>query len=314
MSEERKIKKIEIDALDSIHRKRRSFLLRRLAVFFAVGSIIAVVSLITYRAITGSVVGSRFAVTNMTCPACVTTLKEVTEKIPGVVDSQVSLASQDLIVKFREKQTTPEVIRDAIYRAGYPAAVDGLFLSANAGESDKILIEVNRKPIFERDLNIQTQEEKKSDSNSDRISSIFSVVGRQILLQAADAKSIVVQPYEVEAEANKIISEEIPQGTPPKEWIKAVYGSQEKFYQRLAQNIGMQKLIDEHVTEGISDPGEKRRKSIEWLSKVFLNAEVRIADPEIRQFLISSVGSDDWKVLWPRMIAGNSSLNNLILK
>jgi len=314
MSEERKIKKIEMDALKSIDRNSRSRFWRRLAVFLGAASVIAGASFAAYRVMTGSVVGSRFAVNNMTCPACAITLKEVTGKIPGVVNTEVSLAGQDVIVKFRDKQTTPDVIRDTIYRAGYPAILDGRFLSPDATANDRILLEVNGRPFFERDLKIQVEEEKRSATNLDHASSIFSLVGLQALLQAADGKNVVVQPYEIEAQANEIMSQEMQQESQFGNWVNTVYGSKEKFLQHLAQRIGVGKLIAEHVTAEVSDPEEKRKKIIAWVSDVFLNTDVRILDPEVRQLLLSSLGSDDWKTLWPRMIAKESHLKNIVLR
>ena len=313
MSVERKMKKINMDTLENAERKISVSRLRRVGVALIVLVLLGSGGYAAYRMMTGQVIGSRFTVNKMNCPACVITVKEVTGKIPGVVETVVSLAAQDVTVKFREKKTNPETIQEAIARAGYPVKLDGLFKPMGSGINEVLVADVNGKPLFERDLKLPLDVVKK-ETKADLPSAFFSVVGKKILLDAADAQMVVVQPYEVEEEVQRIFGE---QGSSREEfltWISSTYGSPEKYYQRVGQRLGIRKLLDENVLQGIEDPVEKKRKTFEWAGKLFKDADVKILDPGLKEKVRASVGQDEWKTLWPRMIAQDTELKSLLVK
>jgi copper chaperone CopZ len=250
----------------------------------------------------------------MNCPACVITLKEVTGKLPGVVETEVSLAAQDVIVKFREKQTNPDTIREAIARAGYPARLDGMFAASGQGIGDTVIAEINGKPLFKKDLVTHLAASKQHQSNEDQASALFSVVGMRILLQAADSENLVMQPDEIEAEVQRIISEKgVPQDQFFTEMV-STYGSKEKYYQAVAQRLGIRKLIEDYVVSGSQDPDAKKRKVLDWAGKLFRQSNVIIVDREVRETLHASAGNDEWKSFWPRMIAADTDLKGLLLR
>jgi copper chaperone CopZ len=313
MSVERKIKKIDMDTLETAERKISLSKFRRLGMSLLVVAVLGTGGYAAYRMMTGQVVGSRFTVNNMNCPACVITVKEVTAKIPGVVETDVSLAAQDVTVKFRDKQTKPETIQEAIARAGYPVKLDGLFNPKGSGINETLVADVNGKPVFERDVKLPLAVVKK-EAKFDLPSAFFSVVGERILLEEADAQMVIVQPFEVEAEVQRLVNE---QGVSREEfltWITSTYGSPEKYYQVVGQRLGIRKLLDEHVVQGIQDPDEKKRKTVEWAGKLFKEADVKILDPVFKEQVRAAIGQEEWKILWPRMIAQDTELKSLLVQ
>ncbi len=184
MSVERPIKKIDLETLNQADRKVSLSKLRRVGIAGAVLLFLAGGAYGAYRLIAGEVVESRFAVSKMVCPACVITIKEVTGKLPGVVEADVSLAARNVIVKFRDKQTTPDQIREAIARAGYPIKLDGLFKPDGTGIGKPVVATVNGKPIFRKDLKMPLNVDNAATEGPDPASALFSAVGKEILLQA----------------------------------------------------------------------------------------------------------------------------------
>lgn len=314
MSSDRQMKKIDLNTLESAERKVSVSKIRRVATALVILLLLSGGGYAAYRMVSGEVVGSRFVVNKMNCPACVVTVTEVTGKIPGVVGSDVSLAAQNVIVKFHDKQTNPDQIREAIARAGYPVKLDGLFKLSGEGISEKVVAEVNGKPLFLKDVSLPLQVDPKGTKDAGDASAFFSVVGKEILLQAADSKTVVVQPAEVEAEVQKIF---VKKGGTREEfsaWMNKEYGSPEKYYQIVGQRLGIRKLLDDNILEGITSPDEKKRKTMEWIGQIFKDSDVKIIDPGFKEKVHAAAGQDDWKTFWPRMVAGDSELKRLLLQ
>jgi len=306
------MKKINMDTLEQAEHKISANKVRKAGIVIAALLLAAVGGYGAFRMLTGDVIASRFTVNQMYCPACTVTVKEAASKLPGVVDTEVSLASQDVTVKFREKQTKPEHIQQAIVRAGYPARLDGLFKPQGAGIDDVVVATVNGKPIFKRDLKLSLDPAGKEQKEPDAASSFFSVVGKEILLQAADAQTVVIQPQEIEAEIQEILKKS---GISKDEFmaqVKSRFGSEEKFRQIVGQRLGIRKLLEDTVLEGVTDPEEKTRKTMEWTGKLFREADVRILDSAVKEKIRASAGQDDWKTFWPRMIASQTDLKALL--
>jgi copper chaperone CopZ len=312
MSSERQLKKIDLQTLDNVDRKIAFSKVRSVALALAVVVLLAGGGYLAYLMVSGDVVASRFAVNKMYCPACVITLKEVTSKLPGVVEADVSLAAQDVIVKFRNKQTNPEVIQQAIAQAGYPAQADGMFKPAGGGINDVLVALVNGKPVFTKDIKLSVNIADPKAQPPAVASAFFSTVGKEILLQAADAATVVIQPSEIEEEVKNVAEK---QGISPDEFLASMassYGSKEKYLQIVGQVLGIRKLRDERVIEGVQNPDEKAHKTMEWVGKLFRDADVKILDAGFKQNIQAAAGQDDWKTFWPRMIAGDTELKTVL--
>lgn len=314
MSSERQMKKIDLQTLDDASRKVSLGKARRVLAALAIVLVLAGGGYAAFRLVTGEVVASRFTVSNMTCPACVITVKEASGKIPGVVETDVSLAAQDVTVKYREKQTGPDQIREAIAKAGYPIKLDGIFKPDGTGANETVVATVNSKPVFAKDINLPLGVDKNASKATTPASAFFSVIGKEILLQAADGKTVVVQPQEVEEAVQAILKN---QGLSHEEfvaWAGTTYGSPEKYYQVVGQRLGIRKLIDEVVLEGVKDPQAKSHKTMEWVGTLFRDADVKLIDPAFKEKIHAAVGQDDWKTFWPRMIAQDTELKSLLMQ
>jgi periplasmic mercuric ion binding protein len=312
MSEKPNVKKIDLQTLDQADRKVSVVKLRRAATALAILIVAAGGAYAAFRTISGEVVASRFAVNKMTCPACVITVKEVTSKLPGVVETEVSLAAQDVLVKFRNKQTSPDQIQQVIAHAGYAVAQDGMFKASGVGIDDVLVAEVNGKPLFAKDLKVPF-DVSGSKSRDESAAVFFSAVGKRILLQAADSATVVVQPSEIEQEVQAIAKDK---GVSAEELVTTLssnFGSREKYLQVVAQRLGIRKLLDETVLENVKDPQEKQRKTMEWAGGLFKDADVKILDPKVSTMVQTFAGQPDWKTFWPRMIAGDTELKKLLI-
>lgn len=312
MSQERQLKKIDLQTLDSADRKVAFTKVRRIVTVLVVLMLVAGGGYAAYVMISGEVVASRFAVNKMYCPACVTTVSEAASKVPGVVEARVSLAAQDLIVKFRSKQTTPDQIKEAIARAGYPTQADGMFKPSGGGINDTLVALVNGKPIFAKDVTTSVNVADPKAPKPSPASAFFSTVGKQILLQAADGATVVIQPSEIEEEVQKMAQK---QGMPTEQFLTvmaAKYGSKEKYLQIVGQVLGVRRLREDKVVQGIQNPDEKVHKTMEWLGKLFRDADVQIVDEGTKKTLHAAAGQDDWKTFWPRMIAGDTELKTAL--
>jgi copper chaperone CopZ len=314
MSVEKQIKKIDLATLDQADRKVSIGKLRRVGLAAVVSLFLAGGVYGAYVLIAGEVVASRFTVNQMYCPACVVTVKEAAGKVPGVVGADISLAGQDVIVKFRDKETNPEQIKEAIARAGYPTKLDGMFKPGGAGIGEVVVATVNGRPVFQKDMKVPLEVDKTAPKDSDTVSALFSTVGKEILLQAADAKTVVVQPSEIETEVENIAKKN---GVSKEEFLtrmKAVFGSTEKYLQVVGQRLGIRKLLDDEVLAGIKDPQERERKTMVWVGTVFKDSDVQIVDTSLKEKMHATAGQDQWKTFWPRMIAMNTELKSLLIQ
>jgi copper chaperone CopZ len=311
MTSERKVKEISIETLENAQSKVARGKLRKAAI--AAVFLLAAVGggYGAYRIISGDVVTSRFAVNKMTCPACVITMKEVTEKLPGVVKTDVSLSGQDVSVQYREKTINPEQLIDAIVRAGYPAKLDGTYTGQAEGLTEPVAVLVNGKPLFRKDFKIPLAGDRGNEA-TDTAMSFFNVVGAEILIQAADAKMVVVQPQEIEEESEAARNS---RNISPEQFLAEMgskYGSKEKYQQTVARRLALHRLVEEHVVAGVQNPDDRNKKITEWLGESFRAADVKIMDTALKDSLRSAVGQDEWKTFWPRLIGSPSELRTAI--
>ncbi len=61
----------------------------------------------------------QLAVRGMTCAACVTRVEKAVEKLPGVLEARVNLATERATIDYLSREVDPEAIRAAIEDAGY---------------------------------------------------------------------------------------------------------------------------------------------------------------------------------------------------
>ena len=314
MSEKREMKKIDLNTLGSAQKKISASKVNRVFTALILLVVVAGGAYGAYRLISGDVEGTRFTVTKMVCPACIITVKEAVDKVPGVVGTDVSLAGQEAVVKFMSKRTSPERIKEAIAGAGYPCKVDGVFKSGSAGAEDQVIATVNGRPVFKADLAASINPGPEKAKDADMAAEFFSAAGKEILLQAANAKTVVVQPQEVDNETEALRK---ALNLSRDEFLAKIvkdYGSLEQFYKVVAQRIGLRKLFDEYVLEGVKDPGERQRKTMEWLGETLKAADVKVLSGELKEKLRTAAGHDKWNTFWPRMIPKDTELKRVVMR
>lgn len=312
MSEKHLMKKIDLSTLETAERKIAAGKIKK-----GITALLLLLALsgggyAAYRVVAGDVVASRFTVDKMNCPACVVTVKEVTGKIPGVIGTKVSLAAKDVTVELREKQTSTDQILGAIAGAGYPARLDGLFRHDGTGIGEVVVATVNGKPVLAKDLELQFDPTAQTEKTPDQAAAFFTTVGKEILLQAADKETVVVQPFEIEQAVEEIARSRGMSKNDLVAWINTAYGSPEKYNQIVGQRLGIRRFLDDYALNGVTDPGEKSRKTTELVGKLFSDANVQIVDPNLKEKLHVAVGQGDWKTFWPRMIGVQTALKGLI--
>jgi copper chaperone CopZ len=313
MSVERQVKKIDLQTLDRGNRMVAAGKLRKTVIALVIVLVLAGGGYGAYRLVAGEVVASRFSVNKMYCPACVITVKEATGKVPGVLEADVSLAAQDVTVKYRINKTDAAQIKEAISRAGYPTSLDGTFNPSGSAVGDSVVASVNGKPLFAKELKIPIAVHDPRSQDTSLVTSFFSLVGKEILLQAADTKNVVVQPSEVEQEVANIIK---AKGVPAEEFqaqVNSRFGSKEKYLQTVGQRLALLKLLDEAVPTEVKDPEERKRKTLEWVGSLFKESDVKILDPALMEKIQATAGQDSWKTFWPRMISADTELKTLLL-
>ncbi|MBM3299707.1 MAG: hypothetical protein FJY85_07115, partial [Deltaproteobacteria bacterium] len=192
--------------------------------------------------------------------------------------------------------------------------IDGSFRHEGIGITETVVATVNGKPVFDKDLKIPFDVADGDSRAEEEAAGFFSVVGREILLQAADKETIVIQPFEVEEEVNRILKDRGMTQEQFVEWIKSRYGSAEKYYQMVGQRLGIKRFLDDHALQGVQDPAEKSRKTLEVMGRLFREADVKIFDNAFRGRLQASAGQAEWKTFWPRMIGAQTGLKGLLLQ
>ena len=91
-----KMKEISLDNLNQAEKKITAGKWKRIGIAAVAFMALGVGGYAAFRMLTGDILASRLTVTKMNCPACVITVKEITGKLPGVVETDVSLAGQDV--------------------------------------------------------------------------------------------------------------------------------------------------------------------------------------------------------------------------
>ncbi len=60
-------------------------------------------------------------ISGMSCNKCVARVDKAIREVPGVQQAQVNLSAGEAVVKFDPKSASPQMLADAVTKAGYPA-------------------------------------------------------------------------------------------------------------------------------------------------------------------------------------------------
>jgi Cu+-exporting ATPase len=77
-------------------------------------------------------------VEGMTCASCVRRVERALERVPGVAEAQVNLATERATVTFDPAQVTADTLVEQIDRAGYRATVEEIEAPVSGGESARV--------------------------------------------------------------------------------------------------------------------------------------------------------------------------------
>ncbi len=85
-------------------------------VFYATSKKLAIQSIVQDKTKTQT---AEFKITGMTCEACTLHVAKEVNKVPGILDLQVSYAHANAVVKFDKSKTTLQQVQKAIKLTGY---------------------------------------------------------------------------------------------------------------------------------------------------------------------------------------------------
>ncbi|MDM8536331.1 heavy metal-associated domain-containing protein [Desulfobacterales bacterium HSG17] len=308
MSKKREIKKIDIQTLDSVKEKASKKIIQKTLLTIALLISISAVGWGAHKVMADEVLETRFIVNKMTCPGCIGKVKKACT-IPGVVGAEVSLVSQTAFIRYHEKQTNPETIKEAMKRAGYPAKPEGTFKSDGKGVNDSVVAIVDRRPIFKKDMDMSLWQGKVQQ---DKASDFYDLLMVQTILKEAETSRIFAHPFEIQQETErqkKILG--LTSGQ-MKTKVVADYGSMEKFIQVTGNKIGLQKMTRK-ILAGTQDSADKKSIIAKWLGERFKKLDVKIHDKDLKNQLTASTGSDSWEKSWPHMINRETILTKSII-
>lgn len=100
-----------------------------------------------YKAMTDSVTKT-FAVEGMTCASCVQSVEKATQKLPGVLQSNVNLATEKMVIQYDPAALNVGAIKAAVSDAGYEAHEDAA--TQESADEDKAKKEQHIKEMWRR--------------------------------------------------------------------------------------------------------------------------------------------------------------------
>lgn len=313
MSENKKVKRIDMETLDRADKKVRTKVIRKAAIVAIIVVLASAAGWGTHRIATGGVLSTKFTVNRMTCPGCVTRINEAVSKIPGVMECAVNLAAYEAVVTFRDRETDSGAIEKTISDLGFATELDGEFTPSGKGIGKKVSATVNGRPIFQNDVGLPLFPEEKNNGVSDPAAVFFDNVGRYLLVQTANKNNVFARPHEIKREIDRIRTEKGLSVEEMKVLVIGNCGSIDKYTQIIAQRIGIRKLVEKHVSSGPQGSGKTKRKTMEWLATVFRDSEVKILDSDLKKELEKVAGKDEWNTFWPRMISRDTELKRVLL-
>lgn len=308
MSNNRNIKKIDVQTLDNIDKKSYRKLVKKAFFTLVVFISIAAAGWGANKIFADEILETRFIVNKMNCSGCIGKVKNACA-IPGVVDAEVSLASQTAFIRYNEKQTNPETIRAAMNNAGFPAENEGTFRSGGKSLNEPVAAVVNGRPIFKKDMGLSLWKDIKQQDMADNF---YDLVMMQTLLKEAEAARIFAHPIEIQQEADK--QRKSLNMSSVQMMSKAVsdHGSMEKYIQVVGNKLGVRKIAQKILSE-TKDTDEKKAVIAKWLAERFKVLDVKILDKDLQNNLSALTGADTWEKSWPHMINRETAMTKAVI-
>lgn len=235
-------------------------------------------------------------VSNLSCGSCVSKIQNALGGIDGVGQVSVSVTNGRSQVTYDPALISSTKIAKVVTDAGYPASVR---LDLTAAEYQQLQAESEQLGVsyiarigtrllsrddFYRIVQLRSGSSLTGSPSPYGDQQLQAQVWkelkeREIMLDAADKNQIVVQNGEVELEINRI------KGT-NKDFdaaVKARFGSHERFFAQIKENMIINRNIEQNVFAGLSSDSEKQQRFSEWYNNTLQNTNVVIFDSSIKQ-------------------------------
>ncbi len=239
---------------------------------------------------------AEYQVEKLSCGSCVQKINEALAD-PGVGEVEVSLTSGRCRVVFDPSRISSEAIAKRITDAGYPARLrQELSPEEYAGLRQerarlgaKYVARVGSRLIsrddFELALKLRLGDREGSPALIDQLRRQLwnDLRQREMLLAAADKNGILVQAGEVDARL-----EQLRKGHANlDELIGQRFGDMETFRRQLREDMTIDRLVEQKVLAGVTDPGQRRLRLQQWLNDLVRQTDVVIFDSRLKRVVAS---------------------------
>lgn len=243
---------------------------------------------------------AEYQVEKLTCGSCVQKINDALQVIPGVGTVDVSLTSARSRVEFDPSQTDSQTIAAAITAAGYPASLrtelsPQEYVALRQEEAQlgaKYVARVGSRLLsraeFEQALKLRLGDQEASPALIEQLRKGLwkDLLQREVLLGAAEAQGVLVQPGEVDQRLEQLRL----QHAGLDQLVEQRFGGQELFRTQLRNDMTIEKTMEESVLSGMTDPGLRQLKLQQWYAGLVEKTEVVVFDPQLKQATASGGG------------------------
>lgn len=236
---------------------------------------------------------AEYQVEKLSCGSCVQKINDALRPVAGIGSVEVSLTSGRSRVEFDPSLTSSATIAKLITEAGYPARLRTELTVAEYADLRQEQSRLGAKYVarigsrllsrdeFEQALKQRLGDRDASPALLDQLrKKLWSdLQQREILLGAAEAASVLVQPGEVDVRL-----EQLRKGHADLDQVVAQrFGGMDNFRQQLRNDMTIEKVMETSVLNGINDPAQRQLKLQQWYAGLQQQTEVVIFDPQLKR-------------------------------
>ncbi len=234
-------------------------------------------------------------IAKLTCGSCVSNVRAALAKVEGVGQVDVSVTNGRGQVIYDSSLTTAAEIAKIVTEAGYPSTVRVELsaadyeksLTENEELSAKYVARIGNRLLSREDFNqviglrgAGLVTGASPYGNQQLQSQVWQELKqREVLLAAADKNQIVIQDGEVDIEIKRMKAAVKDFDST----VVARFGSYDRFFTQLKQNMIINKNIEQNVVAGLTTDREKQLRYSQWYEVTLQNTNVVIFDPAIKQ-------------------------------
>ena len=232
----------------------------------------------------------------LTCGSCVAKITTALGDLPGVGSVDIDLTNSRGRITFDPEETTADHIGRTISAAGYPAALrtqlDPQELAALRSEESRLIkkyvAQVGGRFVTRADFeeHVGQAVEGRPDRAPTRLAAWNQLLERELLLNAAAQNGVMVQDVDVDLRLQEILQQH--PGSDAR--IATEFKGQQKFRERLREEMIIRRNVEDHVLVGISDPVQRRSLLQNWFNDLSARTEVNIFDAELKALTTARTG------------------------